>query len=109
MQDDGVRVGVVGDLGWNEYYTPESRILNIPKTDLKGLMHHIKAKLVVPAMRYVGDLDQSRENVLLLLGAVGGRLQITQIMEHRPEVLLVCGESNDRKLPNMSVPPMRSA
>lgn len=24
MTDDGVRVGVVGDLGWNAYYTPEA-------------------------------------------------------------------------------------
>lgn len=98
MQDDGVRVGVVEDLGWKEYYTPGSRILNIPKTDLRGLINHIKAKLGVPAMRYVGDLSQACSKVLLLPGAVGGRLQITQIMEHRPDVL-VCGESNEWETP----------
>lgn len=98
MTDDGVRVGVVGDLGWNAYYTPGSRILTIPQTDLRGLIEHIKTKLGVPAMRYVGDLNQSCEKVLLLPGAVGGRLQITQIMEHRPDVL-VCGESNEWETP----------
>ncbi len=98
MQDDGVRVGVVGDLGWNDFYTPGSRILNIPKTDLRGLINHIKNRLGVPAMRYVGDLDQICSKVLLLPGAVGGRLQITQIMEHRPDVL-VCGESNEWETP----------
>ncbi|MDX5340147.1 MAG: Nif3-like dinuclear metal center hexameric protein [Cyclobacteriaceae bacterium] len=98
MQDDGVRVGVVEDLGWKEFYTAGSPILTIPKTDLKGLINHIKSKLEVPAMRYVGDLNQPCSKVLLLPGAVGGRIQITRIMEHRPDVL-VCGESNEWETP----------
>jgi putative NIF3 family GTP cyclohydrolase 1 type 2 len=98
MKDDGVRIGVVGDLGWNEYYVPNNPVLNIPRTRLKDLIHHIKNKLGVPAMRYVGDLEQSCAKVLLLPGAVGGRTQITQIMQHRPDVL-VCGESNEWETP----------
>jgi putative NIF3 family GTP cyclohydrolase 1 type 2 len=98
MQDDGVRVGVVGDLGWNEYYEPRSPILTLPKTSLRGLIYHIKTRLGVPAMRYVGDLDQNCTKVLLLPGAVGGKTQITRIMEHRPDVL-VCGESNEWETP----------
>lgn len=98
MQDDGVRIGVVGDLGWNEYYQAKSPILTIPKTSLKDLIHHIKSKLGVPAMRYVGDLNQTCSKVLLLPGAVGGRRQIESIMKERPDVL-VCGESNEWETP----------
>jgi putative NIF3 family GTP cyclohydrolase 1 type 2 len=98
MQDDGVRIGVVEELGWKEYYQPKSPILTIPKTDLKGLINHIKSKMNVPAMRYVGDLNQTCSKVLLLPGAVGGRNQITRIMEHKPDVL-VCGESNEWETP----------
>lgn len=98
MQDDGVRIGVVGDLGWNEYYQPKSPILNIPKISLRDLIHHIKSKLGVPAMRYVGDLNQSCSKVLLLPGAVGGRRQIESIMKEKPDVL-VCGESNEWETP----------
>ncbi|MBN7810312.1 Nif3-like dinuclear metal center hexameric protein [Algoriphagus sp. H41] len=98
MQDDGVRIGVVGDLGWDAYYVPKSPILNLPKTRLRDLINHIKSRLGVPAMRYVGDLDQHCSKVLLLPGAVGGRMQITRIMEHRPDVL-VCGESNEWETP----------
>lgn len=98
MQDDGVRVGVVGDLGWDAYYVPKSPILNLPKTRLRDMINHIKSRLGVPAMRYVGDLDQLCSKVLLLPGAVGGRMQITRIMEHRPDVL-VCGESNEWETP----------
>ncbi len=98
MQDDGVRIGVVGDLGWNEYYVPNSPILTVPKTSLRNLIHHIKSQLGVPAMRYVGDLDQPCAKVLLLPGAVGGRRQIEAIMKEKPDVL-VCGESNEWETP----------
>ncbi len=98
MTDDGVRIGVVDELDWKEYYQPQSRILTIPKTSLRDLIHHVKSKLGVPAMRYVGDLDQTCSKVLLLPGAVGGKLQITQIMEHSPDVL-ICGESNEWETP----------
>lgn len=98
MTDDGVRIGVVGDLGWNDYYTPNSPILNIPKTSLRDLIHHVKTKLGVPAMRYVGDLNQTCAKVLLLPGAVGGRRQIESIIKEKPDVL-ICGESNEWETP----------
>lgn len=98
LQDDGVRVGVVADLGWTDYYQPQNPILTIPKTNLRGLINHIKTKLEVPAMRYVGDLDQACASVLLLPGAVGGRRQIEAIQRYRPDVL-VCGESNEWETP----------
>ncbi|GAB3232705.1 Nif3-like dinuclear metal center hexameric protein [Algoriphagus aestuariicola] len=98
MQDDGVRIGVVAELGWNDYYVQKSPILNVPKVRLRDMIHHIKSRMNVPAMRFVGDLDQVCSKVLLLPGAVGGRMQITRIMEHRPDVL-VCGESNEWETP----------
>ncbi|OOG74248.1 Nif3-like dinuclear metal center hexameric protein [Algoriphagus sp. A40] len=98
MQDDGVRIGVVGDLDWNKYYQAKSPILQIPKTSLRDLIHHIKTKLGVPAMRYVGDLNQTCTKVLLLPGAVGGRRQIESIIKEKPDVL-VCGESNEWETP----------
>jgi putative NIF3 family GTP cyclohydrolase 1 type 2 len=98
MQDDGVRVGVVEELGWQAYYTPGSPILQIPTTSLRSVIDHIKTQMKVPAMRYAGDLDQPCSKVLLLPGAVGGKTQITRIQEHRPDVL-ICGESNEWETP----------
>ena len=98
MQDDGVRIGVVEELGWKDYYTPGSPILQIPTTSLKAVIDHIKTRMQVPAMRYVGDLNQPVSKVLLLPGAVGGKTQITRIQEHRPDVL-ICGESNEWETP----------
>lgn len=98
MQDDGVRIGVVEELGWKDYYTPGSPILQIPSTNLKAVIDQIKTRMKVPAMRYVGDLNQPVSKVLLLPGAVGGKTQITRIQEYRPDVL-ICGESNEWETP----------
>lgn len=98
MQDDGVRIGVVEELGWKDYYTAGSPTLQIPPTNLKAVIDHIKTRMQVPAMRYVGDLNQPVSKVLLLPGAVGGKTQITRIQEYRPDVL-ICGESNEWETP----------
>lgn len=98
MQDDGVRIGVVEELGWKDYYIPGSPILQIPSTNLNTVIDQIKTRMKVPAMRYVGDLNQPVSKVLLLPGAVGGKTQITRIQEHRPDVL-ICGESNEWETP----------
>lgn len=97
MKVDGVQAGVVDQLGWNEFYQ-QNPILNIPKTSLRDLINHVKTKLEVPAMRYVGDLNQHCSKVLLLPGAVGGKRQIESIMKEKPDVL-ICGESNEWETP----------
>ena len=52
----------------------------------------------VPALRYVGDLDQSISKVLLLPGAMGGRRQIEITMKEKPDVIIV-GESPEWETP----------
>jgi putative NIF3 family GTP cyclohydrolase 1 type 2 len=94
---DGVQAGVVNELGWNDYYQ-ENAVLNLPKSSLKNLINHIKDKLQVPAMRYVGDLDQTVSKVLLLPGAIGGRRQIELAMKEKPDVIIV-GESPEWETP----------
>jgi putative NIF3 family GTP cyclohydrolase 1 type 2 len=97
MKVDGVQAGVVDELDWNEYYK-QSPVLDIPATSLANLINHVKEKLGVPAMRYIGDLKQSCSKILLLPGAVGGKRQIESIMKEKPDVL-ICGESNEWETP----------
>jgi putative NIF3 family GTP cyclohydrolase 1 type 2 len=94
---DGVQAGVVNELGWNDYYQ-ETAVLTLPKSSLKNLINHIKDKLQVPAIRYVGDLDQTVSKVLLLPGAIGGRRQIELLMQEKPDVIIV-GESPEWETP----------
>jgi putative NIF3 family GTP cyclohydrolase 1 type 2 len=97
MKVDGVQAGVVDQLGWNDYYK-QSSILTVPKTSLRELINHVKTKLDVPAMRYIGDLNQVCSKVLILPGAVGGKRQIESLMKEKPDVL-ICGESNEWETP----------
>jgi putative NIF3 family GTP cyclohydrolase 1 type 2 len=94
---DGVQAGVVNELGWNEYYN-QNAVLNIPSTTLGDLISHIKEKMNVDAMRYVGDLGQQISKVLLLPGAIGGRRQIDMAMQQKPDVIIV-GESPEWETP----------
>lgn len=97
LQVDGVQKGVVDQIGWTEYYKNDA-VLNIPNTTLAKLITHLKIKLDVPSMRYVGDLNQSISKVLLYPGAIGGRRQIEGLMLERPDVLIV-GESPEWETP----------
>jgi putative NIF3 family GTP cyclohydrolase 1 type 2 len=94
---DGVQAGVVAQLGWEAYYK-QNAVLNIPKSSLRNLINHLKSKMQVPAMRYVGDLDQTISKVLLLPGAMGGRRQMEMAMKEQPDVIIV-GESPEWETP----------
>lgn len=97
LQIDGVQKGVVDQIGWSDYYK-NNAVLNIPNTTLAELITHLKIKLDVPSMRYVGDLNQSISKVLLYPGAIGGRRQIEGLILERPDVLIV-GESPEWETP----------
>ncbi len=97
LRVDGVQKGVVKELGWEDYYN-QNAVLNLPETTLGGLIDHIKEKMEVPAIRYVGDLSQKVSKILLLPGAIGGRRQIEIMMDEKPDVL-ICGESPEWETP----------
>lgn len=97
LQIDGVQAGVVKELGWEKYYK-QNAVLDLPETTLGDLITHIKTKMNVPALRYVGDLSQKASKILLLPGAIGGRRQIELLMQEKPDVL-ICGESPEWETP----------
>jgi putative NIF3 family GTP cyclohydrolase 1 type 2 len=93
MQPDGIRKGLVDQLGWQQYEESNHVIYHL-SLSLKELISHLKEKLNIPAVRYIGNLDQSCKRVLLLPGAYGGTRQIQGISEYKPDVL-VCGEISE--------------
>lgn len=97
LQIDGVQKGVVDELGWNAYYN-QNAVLKLPETTLGKLIDHVKTKMGVPALRYVGDLNQTASKILLLPGAIGGRRQIELLMQEKPDIL-ICGESPEWETP----------
>ncbi|TXE08959.1 NGG1p interacting factor NIF3 [Algoriphagus aquimarinus] len=97
LKIDGVQAGVVKELGWESYYK-QNAVLNLPETTLGDLITHIKTKMNVPALRYVGDLSQRASKIALIPGAAGGRRQIEMMQKEKPDVL-ICGESPEWETP----------
>ncbi|PSL28263.1 Nif3-like dinuclear metal center hexameric protein [Chitinophaga ginsengisoli] len=95
VRPDGVRKGLVDQLGWQQYEDSSHVIYNLatPMT-LKALIGDLKQKLNIEAVRYVGDPEQQCKKVLLLPGAYGGKNQIQSISNTQPDVL-VCGEISE--------------
>ena len=92
---DGVQTGVVKQLGWEDYYNPKERNrYQIPPTSLKSLIDHVKESLGIDTVRYIGDLSQTCEKVLLMPGASGGKRQIAMASKEKPDVL-ICGEISE--------------
>jgi putative NIF3 family GTP cyclohydrolase 1 type 2 len=97
LSKDGVVEGVIEQLVWEKYYQRKS-IVMLPETSLGELISHVKEKMNIPAIRYVGDLSQKAIKILLLPGAIGGKRQIELLMQEKPDVL-ICGESPEWETP----------
>lgn len=92
LATDGVRAGVVDKLEWGRYATAKnSNVFQMPQSNLGQLISHVKEKLGIPMVRYIGSLHDACKKVLLMPGASGGRNQITAIGREKPDVV-VCGE-----------------
>lgn len=88
---DGVMEGVADQLEWKKYQEENQVIYNLPAITLKAMISHLKSKLHIQTVRYIGNLDQLCKKILLLPGAAGGTTQIKKISTMKPDVL-VCGE-----------------
>lgn len=89
---DGVLMGVLTKLGWEKYYNAEQpKILTLPSVTLKELISHLKMKLGINTLRFIGDISQTCRKVALLPGASGGRSHINVLHNSKPDVL-ICGE-----------------
>ena len=96
---DGVRMGVATRLGWEKYFDPTSnQILNIPEMTLKKLMEHIKQKLGITIMRYMGDLSQPCRKLLINPGFNTGSIVIPVIAKEKPDVV-IGGEFHEWEAP----------
>jgi len=89
MVPDGVTDGVLDQLEWKKYADAKiPNILTMPATSLKDLIGHVKEKLNVEKVRYIGDPALSCSRVLFMPGAPGGQRQIQAIGQVKPDVLI---------------------
>lgn len=88
IKPDGVTKGVVQQLGWDNYFKGE-KTFSIPPMRFKELIKHLKTKLGIEHVRVIGNAKESCSKICLLPGAWGGKMQMTTIMEDKPDVLIV--------------------
>jgi putative NIF3 family GTP cyclohydrolase 1 type 2 len=87
---DGVQMGVLTKLGWQQYFSSENpRLIVIPSMRLEDLITHAKKSLGIRQVRFIGDPNQTCKRVALSPGAAGGRSQIQLLQKERPDVLIV--------------------
>jgi putative NIF3 family GTP cyclohydrolase 1 type 2 len=92
---DGIRMGVLQALGWDQYYHADTpAVMTLPEMSLKEMIAHLKNRLGIEHLKYIGDLAQVCSKVVLLPGAAGGQNQIGMIRQYQPD-LLICGELNE--------------
>ncbi|MFI5161319.1 MAG: Nif3-like dinuclear metal center hexameric protein [Sphingobacteriales bacterium] len=92
---DGVTKAQLEQLEWMQYADKDiPNILTLPGSSLKGLVGHLKQRLNIQMVRYVGNPGQECKRVLFMPGAPGGMRQIQGIQKVKPDVL-VCGELSE--------------
>ena len=92
---DGVLMGTLAALDWDKYYNAANAgVINIPLTTLKNIIQHTKNKLDISHVRFVGNLNQPCEKIIILPGAVGGTDQVQSIEKEKPDLIIV-GEVNE--------------
>jgi putative NIF3 family GTP cyclohydrolase 1 type 2 len=94
VEPDGIGVGVLAQLGWQSYVSPDVPYLTMPATPLAELADELRRKLHVPSVRLVGDPGLICEKVALMVGAAGGRWQIGALSALSVDAM-ICGELNE--------------
>lgn len=92
---DGVLMGVLMALGWQQYYDAGNpHLVSIPPVSLGKLIAHLKNKLGISHLKMIGDPSQECRRIALLPGSGGGTAQIGILQKEKPDVL-ICGEINE--------------
>ena len=92
---DGIKAGVIHDLGWGKYEDPaQPYLFSIPETTVAELAEYLKTKLEIANIRIVGDRKMKVTRVALSPGAAGFARE-TGALE-RPDIqVLILGETRE--------------
>lgn len=95
LAPDPVCVGLVKALGWHAYLLPsDPYVCQFPAHTLRDLVYALKTKLALDTVRVVGDLTMPCRRAGMMIGASGGKHQITML--GRPDIdVIICGEINE--------------
>lgn len=91
---DGVYMGFLQRMGWEQHYVESSTIVTLPEMRLDEIILRAKERLGISAVKVVGEPGQLCRRVAVMPGAWGGRPQLGVMRSEKPDVL-ICGEVNE--------------
>jgi putative NIF3 family GTP cyclohydrolase 1 type 2 len=99
---DGITEGLVRELEWEDYvrkHQPAASLLELPQTSLQDVIRHVKQRLGIPYVRYMGDPEMRLTRVGLLAGYRGGAALAVPLFEQEQAELVVYGEGQEWETP----------
>ncbi|WP_404328225.1 Nif3-like dinuclear metal center hexameric protein [Mesobacillus maritimus] len=99
---DGITMGLVRALNWDQYveeYQPAASILNIPSVTTEEVVNHVKDKLQIDYLRYVGNLTKRCTRVGILAEFRGGGPNVIPLFERHQLALVLYGEGPEWETP----------
>ena len=92
---DGIEIGIVRALGWQQFQRPESEYLfTIPETTLGDLARSIRDKLGAPTLRAVGDPNRRVSKIGMAPGFAGFPIHVVALRRSDVQVLVI-GEAHE--------------
>lgn len=88
LNPDGIFYALIKKLNWSAYYNGGATV-NVPTTSLKKIIKHCKTQLGIQHLKVIGEPDQLCSKIALLPGAWGGQVQISTIINEKPDVIIV--------------------
>jgi putative NIF3 family GTP cyclohydrolase 1 type 2 len=98
MKPDGIKQGLLLKAGWSVYNPNADDNFRIPAQKMENIINHLKEKLHVPHVRYIGDKTATCSNICLIPGAGGGKLQLSSAIAGNADLIIV-GESSEWETP----------
>ncbi|WP_295794535.1 Nif3-like dinuclear metal center hexameric protein [Mucilaginibacter sp.] len=90
LRPDGVTQGVLDQLQWQQYADKKlPNIVTLPPASLSDLIGHLKTRLDIQMVRYIGNPAQVCSRALLIPGAAGEERHINGINQVKPDVLII--------------------
>lgn len=89
LQPDIVGYGVLKKAGWDSYYQKGELMFFIPKSSLANICSHLKKTLGIHKLKVIGDPAQVCSSVVLIPGAAGGQMHVTNVEKYNPDLLIV--------------------
>ena len=98
MKPDGILQGVLIQTEWLAYNPQSNAVFQIPPQKLGEIIQHLKDKLHIPHLRYIGDPSALCQHIALFPGAHGGEKQVASLVSGQVD-LIVVGESPEWETP----------